>query len=313
MTTHPVPYMPFAPTPPNPARASCAPRVWQWIDEAGLADDEEVRRLLRRADPELTTARYFPAADPELFVYLARLMAWIFVNDDQFDDGRLGRDPALCRSAVAARLGVLDGVPAPGVMERALAELWSRLPEGRSPGWYATLRHDLRAFLGTYTVECEERHAGRVPPLDAYLAHRRDTAGTRWCAVLMEVAVGVDLPDEVRRLPAYRALKDAAAGHCGLFNDIHSIGKERASEQIHNAVRLLMHHQGRPLDAALRLVNDMATGCVGAFEEAALALPRTDAVDRWVTGVRHLVRGNVDWHFESERYRGDLSRMRGAA
>jgi hypothetical protein len=235
-------------------------------------------------------------------------MAWIFVNDDQFDEGRLGRDPAW--PAVAARLDVLDGVVSPGVMERSLAELWSRLPQGRSPGWYATFRHDLSAFLRTYAVELDERHAGRMPTLDAYLAHRRDTAGTRWCVDLVEVAVDVDLPKNVRRLPAYQALKDAAAGHCGLFNDIYSAGKELASGQIHNAVCLVMH-RGHPLDEALRLVNEMATDCLVAFEDAARALPRSNEVDRWITGVQHLVRGNVDWHFESERYRGDLRIMGG--
>jgi (+)-beta-caryophyllene/(+)-caryolan-1-ol synthase len=311
VTTYPPHFMPFPPVPPNPALELCADRVWAWVDQAGIAGDEDVRRLLRRANPELTTARYFPAAAADLFVYLAQLMAWIFVNDDQFDDGRLGRDPARCQAAVAARTAVLDGIAGPGVMERSLGDLWSRLPQDRSPGWYATFRHDLKAFLHTYTVESAERQSSRWPTVDAYRTHRRDTAGTRWCADLMEVVVDVDLPEDIRRRPAYQALKDAAAEHCGLFNDIHSAGKEAATGQIHNAACLMMHHRGQSIEEAIRLVNDMTTDCVHAFDEAARALPRSDVVDRWITGVRQLVRGNVDWHFESERYRGDLSTLGG--
>jgi (+)-beta-caryophyllene/(+)-caryolan-1-ol synthase len=312
VTAYPAHFMPFPPMPPNPALGPCADQVWEWIDQSGIADDADVRRLLCRANPELTTARYFPTAAPGLFVYLAQLMAWIFVNDDQFDDGRLGRDPIRCRAAVTARTCVLDGLVPAGVMERSLADLWSRLPRGRSRGWYATFRRDLKAFLRTYAVESAERQSGRHPTLGAYLAHRRDTAGTRWCADLMEIAVGTDLPGHIRRRPAYRALKDAAAGHCGLINDIHSAGKEAATGQIHNAVCLVMHHRGQSLEQAIRAVNDMATGCVYAFDEAARALPDSAGLDRWITGVRGLVRGNVDWHLESERYRGDLSTMRGA-
>ncbi|MCX5252613.1 hypothetical protein OOK27_00285 [Streptomyces canus] len=311
MITYPEHFMPFPPIPLNPARDTCEAPVWEWIDTFGLADDEDVRRLLRRADPALTTARYFPTAAPELLVYLAQFMAWIFVNDDQFDDGCLGRDPVQGRAALDGRLGVLDGAPASGAMERSLAELWGRLPQDRSPAWYTTFRQDLSAFLLTYGVEFDERSRGRIPTLDTYLAHRRDTAGTRWCADLMEVAVGVDLPEDVRLLPAYRALKDAAAEHCGLFNDIYSVGKELASEQIHNAVRVVMHHEGSALGDALSAVNDLATDRVTAFENAARALPRSTEVDQWTTGVRHLVRGNFDWHFESERYRGDLNTIGG--
>jgi (+)-beta-caryophyllene/(+)-caryolan-1-ol synthase len=311
VTAYPAPFMPFPPVPTTVALELCADRVWTWVDQVGIADDEDVRRLLRRADPELTTARYFPTAAPDLFVYLAQLMAWIFVNDDQFDDGPLGRDPARCRAAVASRIAVLDGIVSPGVMERSLADLWSRLPPGRSSDWLATFRRDLTAFLRSYAVESAERQSGRWPGIDAYLAHRRDTAGTRWCADLMEVVVDVDLPEGVRRLPAYQALKDAAAGHCGLFNDIHSAGKEAATGQIHNAVCLVIHHRGHSIEEAIRLVNDMATECVHAFDEAARALPKSGGLDRWISGVRQLVRGNVDWHFESERYRGDLSSMGG--
>jgi (+)-beta-caryophyllene/(+)-caryolan-1-ol synthase len=307
VTAYPPHFMPFPPVPANPAIGLYANRIWAWVDQSGIAGDEDVRRLLRRADPELTTARYFPTAAPDLFVYLAQLMAWIFVNDDQFDDGCLGRDPARCRAAVATRVGVLDGRVPEGVMERSLADLWSRLPQGRSRGWYATFRHDLKAFLHTYTVESAERQSGRWPGIDAYLAHRRDTAGTRWCADLMEVVVDVDLPEHIRRLSAYQALKDAAAGHCGLFNDIHSAGKEAATGQIHNAVCLLMHRRGYSPEEAVRLVSDMATDCVHAFDEAARALPESGGLGRWITGVQQLVRGNVDWHFESHRYRGDLN------
>jgi (+)-beta-caryophyllene/(+)-caryolan-1-ol synthase len=308
---YPPHFMPFPPVPPNPALERYADRVWTWIDQAGIADGEDTRRVLRRANPELTTARYFPTASPGLFVYLSELMAWIFVNDDEFDDGHLGRDAASCRAAVTGRAGVLDGSVPSDVMERSLADLWSRLPQGRSPGWHATLRHDLKAFLHSYAVESAERQSGRPPDLGPYLAHRRDTAGTRWCTDLTEVVVGVDLPESVRRQAAYQAIKDAAAEHCGLFNDIHSAGKEAVTGQIHNAVCLVMRDRGLALEEAMQLVNDMATDCVHAFEQAVAALPRSAELDRWVTGVRQLVRGNVDWHFESERYRSDLSRLGG--
>jgi len=68
---------------------------------------------------------------------------------------------------------------------------------------------------------------------------------------------------------------------------------------------LLMHPRGHSPEVAMRLVNDMATDCVRAFEEAASALAGCDELDRWITGVQRLVRDNVDWHFESERYSGD--------
>lgn len=310
---YPEHFMPFPAVQPNLALGQCGDRIWAWVDQSGIAEDADVRRLLHRADPELTTARYFPTAAPDLFVYLSQLMAWIFVNDDEFDDGRLGRDPDRCAAAVAARTGVLDALVPAGAMERSLADLWSRLPQGRSRGWHATFRQDLKSFLHSYVVECNERQSGQWPGIDAYLAHRRDTAGTRWCADLMEVVVDADLPEDVRRRPAYQALKDAAAEHCGLINDIHSAGKETATGQIHNAACLIMHHRGLSLDDAIGVVNEMATDCVHAFNEAARDLPQSDELDRWITGVQQLVRGNVDWHFESDRYRNDLSTMRGTS
>ncbi|MFD9010390.1 terpene synthase family protein [Streptomyces sp. NPDC059552] len=311
MSDYPAHVMPFPPVALNPALEQVRVPVWEWIEQSGIACGPSARRLLRRADPELTCARYFPAASPALLIYLSELTAWAFVNDDQFDDGRLRHDPAAAHRAVEAQCAALDAtaqpdVPdTPGVMERVLAGLWARMPADRSRAWHHVLRTDMEALLWTYATEVTARHENRIPSLKEYLAHRREAAGTGWCADLVEVVVDVDLPDKVRQSHAYQAMKDAAAEHCGLLNDMHSMGKERGTGQIHNAVTLVQHHQDCSLEEALHQVNDLATACVHRMEQAMQELSAHPAAGLWARGVRDLVRGNYDWHFESERYRHD--------
>ncbi|MFD3939914.1 terpene synthase family protein [Streptomyces sp. NPDC058611] len=72
-----------------------------------------------------------------------------------------------------------------------------------------------------------DQKAQRIPTLAAYRRRRAVTvAGYTWLD-LVEVSVGIDLPETVRRLSSFRDLRDAASEYVGLCNDLWSL--ERGS------------------------------------------------------------------------------------
>lgn len=307
--------MPFPRVPPNRGMAEAGRQMWAWIDRFGLVTGDASRRRLRQLRMELISARCHPRADPDLLPLLALHMAWGWSVDEQFDDGPAGRDVRWSLSAIDGLVDAVEGrvTDSSNPLERAGADLYRRLNAGRSRSWVRSLRDDTVRWLRGYYVETVDRATSWYQPTAEYRRHRQITSGEHMYFALSELGARVDLPEGVRRLPAYVALQDAAAEHMGMFNDVISLVKEQAVGYHHNAVTLVSHHTKAPLRQAVEDVNVMLTDCV----ERILAAERRLAVQLRAAGVgaqarddaatmvgaiKAHTRGNFDWHFAVDRY-----------
>ncbi|MFF2788837.1 terpene synthase family protein [Streptomyces sp. NPDC058049] len=274
----------------------------------------ESRRSLQRTRIPLITALAYPDAAPDALELLVQWATWTFVIDDEFDDGPDGQDPARCASALATFLPVLDGAPAGGsASARAFAGTWERLVEGRSPAWRRMLGDDIRAYLWSYYEGLVDQRAGRVPTVAAYRRRRCvSVAAYTWLDVV-EIAVGVDLPETVRHFSSFRDLREAAAEYVGLHNDLWSLERDKNAGAFHNAVLLVQHHDGCPLQEAVDQVNDLITDCAQRMLDAERALAvqldaagingqaRADALS-CAAGYAKFVRGCFDYPSQARRY-----------
>ncbi|MEO3755646.1 terpene cyclase [Streptomyces sp. B6B3] len=282
--------------------ATAGEELRAWAGRFRLLADDAHRATLTTARPAHIAVRLFPVAEPRVLALAAQWLAVNFLVDDLLDTED---DPARCDAVAAALLRAADGAapPAAAPLGRALADLWHRTTAGRSSGWCRTFRADLASWLGTYAREARDRLAGRVPETDAYRRHRRLSSGMLVFVGLVEPAVGVDLPDEVRGDPAVAALRGLTAEHMGLVNDLYSVDRELASGQVHNAASVIMHHTGVGRAEALRRVVGLTTDCQRAFQEATRSPAAADSsVRRCVRGYRALMRGAVDICQELDRY-----------
>ncbi|MFH8787684.1 terpene synthase family protein [Streptomyces roseoverticillatus] len=305
--------MPAPPHAPSPHLRAAHAAAEAWLDRFGLCRSAASRRILRRARLPLTATLFYPAASPPVLARLTPWLYWICIMDDEFDDGPDGRDPARCASTLATLLDVLGGRPGRTPAERALADIRLRVQEGRSPGWSRAFRRDVEGWFRTYREDAADRVAHRYPRLDAYPRQRAHAFGAYVMLSLAEPGAGVDLPEAVRRLPALRDLRHAAAEYLGLHNDFWSVGKEREAGAFHNAVILIGHHERvglqEAVDRCAGMLDVRARRMVAAQQDlpgrldAAGVTGRTKAdALKCATAYWHVVRGAHDYYRQVDRY-----------
>ncbi|MFJ9893324.1 terpene synthase family protein [Streptomyces sp. NPDC091280] len=257
-----------------------------------------------------------PTCDAERLTWLACWTAFGFLVDDELDDGPLGRDLARCQSLIGDLTSVLDGRPDNqpadgGALRRAMDDLWHRIVPGRSLGWIRSARMNAGAWLSTYSAETADRVADRLPGVAEYRLHRRDSVAGLLYMDLVEAMIEIDLPETVRQLPQWQALRAFAADHVGLCNDIYSARKESDAGYGHNMVALIRADQNCDIRSAAHRANAMATGYMREFLDAetqllaGTGLPPDTRVDaaHCARAYRAIIRGNFDYHLAAPRYR----------
>ena len=214
-------YMPIGETGVSAWLPAAERELWPWLSARGLAPGEHVRGHIRRTNPALLSARFYPAAGCGILPLLAQFCAWAFIVDDEFDEGACGRDSALSGRAVAGLLAVLEHGAAAGASPpmAALADLWGRLTARRSPGWCRQFADNIRSWLITYHQGALQHESGYAPGIEEFCRYRQLAVGMHMFLDLAEVVADIDLPDEVRYCPSVMDLRRAVAEHVAFIPD----------------------------------------------------------------------------------------------
>lgn len=289
--------------------------MWEWLDRHRLLVNEAMREHLVRTRPHYTVARYYPDAGAAHLLAAAQYTAWAFIVDDVFDDAIGARDEVAVAELSAELIGVsrCDREPSTDI-GRALGEVLDALSASRSAQCRVLLGDANVRWLRTYPVEARVTSENRTMRFGEYVPHRRYGTDELLYIHLSEVTLGIELPAEVRDLPAMAQARKRALEWIGLYNDIFSADKEAAVGYLHNAVLLVRRQQGCSMQEAVDTVNGVLPGLLGQFEAACAAVPAQvravsgddpgvrDAVLHVLDGYRQLVRGNFDYHIGTARY-----------
>lgn len=283
-----------------------------WTRDNGLLHGASARERLDRADFGWFAALVHPTADEAGLDLMAQWFAWLFLVDDQLDDGDLGRSPKRMAELVTLMRDVL-GDPGPGhdpslpPVVASLADLWRRTAPGASPRWGRRFVRHLEECLATATLwEAENRMRGTVPTEDSYIANRRHTGAIYVCMDLVEIVAGAEVPADAYDTPEFATALDAACDVVCWVNDVYSLAKERSLGEVHNLVHVVQHHRGLDEHQALEEVYSaigQRTDLYLAAEEKLLATYPDESWPRPVlAGMRTWMRGNLDWSRCTERY-----------
>ncbi|WP_416520556.1 terpene synthase family protein [Streptomyces achromogenes] len=297
----------------SPYAPQAREHVTIWARDTNLLRGHHARERFERADFGWFAALVYPTADAETLNLMADWFAWLFLVDDQLDDGDFGRSPE--RMAQAVRLmGRILGDPAtrldaplPPVAD-ALVDLWHRTAGRASPTWRRRFADHLERCLTTATVwEGENRVCGAVPSEDSYIVNRRHTGAIYVCMDLIEIAEGVEIPTEHYTAPTFRTALDAACDIVCWVNDVYSLSKERSLGEVHNLVYIVEHHRGLQEHQALKEVEVAISKRTEVFLAAQERLLHDHSEDApWLrsslAGMRTWMRGNLDWSRRTQRY-----------
>ncbi len=295
-----------------------------WLLEKRLMPADKVEEYADGLCYTDLMAGYYIGAPEDVLQAIADYSAWFFVWDDRHD-----RDVVHHRRAAWRRLrlrlhAALDspgdhlrhGDPLVAGFADSMVRLYSFLPRT----WNARFARHFHAVIEAYDREFCNRTEGRIPTVAEYLALRRLTFAHRIWTDLLETSAQLELPDGVRKHPAYRRAALLSQEFAAWYNDLCSLPKEIAGEEVHNLGISLVTHEGLTLEEAVTEVRRRVETCISGFIDAERdALEFADSLaDGTVRGkelgtaVRACVGNMRNWfssvywfHHESGRYRID--------
>lgn len=289
-----------------------------WTRRTGLVHRASARRRFEQADFGAFVGMVYPTASSEHLDLVADWFVWLFLVDDQLDDGHLGRSPDRVREVVARMRSVVDGtVPVPLPDEEppaavvALADLWERTIPGAAPHWRTRFAWHLITYLTTATTwEAGNRADDVVPSEETYIAKRRHTGAIHVCMDLIEIVAGIEAPESIHNDPRFITALEASCNVVCWANDVYSYEKEQVLGEIHNLVHLVRHHRGfgkqQALDHVCARIATETERFLAAEDELLEMYPQLSAMlVPYLDGMRSWMRGNLDWSRQTPRYNHD--------
>lgn len=292
-------------------------RTREWVRRMGLVRSAAAVAHFAAIGAGGLAGRVYPDAVPGRRDVVTDWLSWLFVFDDQCDEGTVGRDP-VWMEGVAKEIGAsLEdggfGGHSSDPRVSAMADLWARLRSLAPDEWAARFRLHVLHYLRGCQWEAANRATFRVPHPAEYPTARRAAGAIIPSLDLIEFATATYLPERVRRLPRYQDAVEAAADVVCWTDDLATVAKERARDDVHNLVIVLAHHceysWAEAATEARRLLDDRIADFLTA-ERALLEGTSCAQVTPNLRGLRQWIRGHLDWGIHTARYR-DVERATG--
>ncbi|PNP58285.1 hypothetical protein THARTR1_01800 [Trichoderma harzianum] len=157
-------------------------------------------------------------------------------------------------------------------------------------------------------VQIDNQFSGKRPTLEEIAMIRRESAGCRPLYHLVEYAHCLRVPDEVFDHPVIQELENIGMDMVAISNDILSYRKEQAEGVPHNMVAAC-RLSGLSAQKAFDKVGKLLENRYQRWDRAEASVPswgeEADVqVQRYIEGIKCVVRANLNWSFKSERYLG---------
>jgi pentalenene synthase len=307
----------------NPEHDRAEAAHLDWPRRFGLITDDEGARRHRSGDYAELACRFYPTATRADLDLGVDLMSWFFLFDDQFD-GPLGWDLDKSRAVVRDLEAVLagtDGSAGRSKIAVAFHDIWQRTCEPMPEHFIQRARQNWIGYFRGYLTETEARCDGRQFARAEYLAVRRATIGVLPTLDMAERVTLSALPPSLYDGPTLTAQRSIAIDVNVLFNDVASYEKELTLGEVNNLVLILAEDQpgvspGGAAQEIVRLAGNLIREFMLLNSVAEQQLARVydlSPADRQAltnyqrNGLVTLIRGSLDWHRSSGRYKADFA------
>jgi hypothetical protein len=283
----------------------------EWVSRFELVATEASWQRFRAAKFAWLAARAYPTASMEALKLVAEWNIWLFIHDDQCDEAGLGRQPEALAALYDKLRPIVRGAEPAAGCERivlALHDLIGRMQARASKAWLERFAHSVDDYFAACIWEAHNCAAGRVPDIHSYVQMRPFTGALNTDIELIELCEHIYLPNEVYAHPDVQRLTLMANNVVCWANDIISLEKELRHGDVHNLVVAIQHECGCGLQEAVHRARAMHDSEVRAFVDLAERAPwfgtRIEAeLERYLVILRAWMRGNLDWAYDTRRYR----------
>lgn len=217
-----------------------------WARRRCLVHSESAVEGVARSRYGILAAYTYPSAPwPEVGL-AASWLTWLFLADDQYEEGLYGTKQKWDVFTESLRWvfspkSVCPAADSPLI--QAVAELSEKLDTMASLAWKERFAKHVLGTANAVFQEIQLREE-RVPPsLSSYIALRRDSFASLPTLDTVEVFTRNELPATVYWSPAYQEIILAAADILGWINDLYSLEKEISCGIVTNLVLVLQHER----------------------------------------------------------------------
>ncbi|RHZ53952.1 hypothetical protein CDV55_104405 [Aspergillus turcosus] len=298
----------------NPHYHEVKPKADAWITRIISADDKWASRN-SRVDLCFLASIWAPYCDEEALRMMVDWNHWVFLFDDQFDEGHLSTDLQAAQDEIDRTMAIMSDTEPPvraedNPIRYVFQTTWDRLKQRASPElqirWKEMHKRFFDGLIAQVKVMQEQRTFSR--DVQEYMNMRRLTIGAYPAIALTEYALGIDLPNSIVDHPSLQECMCISADLVLLVNDILSYKKDLKLGVDHNLITLLQE-KGLSMQKAIDSISDMLNDCYKRWYTALANLPvygeETDRnVLRFVDACRNVALGNLYWSFKTGRYLG---------
>ncbi|MGW1909252.1 epi-isozizaene synthase [Streptomyces sp. NPDC002076] len=242
-----------------------------WLLEKRLMPADLVREYADGLCYTDLMAGYYLGAPDEVLQAIADYSAWFFVWDDRHDryvvHGRADDWRRLRHRLHTALDAPRHHLHHPDSLVAGFADSVLRLYGFLSRTWNQRFARHFHAVIEAYDREFRNRTEGYIPGVEEYLALRRHTFAHRIWTDLLEPSAGCELPDSVRKSPAYRRAALLSQEFAAWYNDLCSLPKEIAGDEVHNLGISLITHERLTLEESVDEMRRRVEECISEFLE----------------------------------------------
>lgn len=282
----------------------------EWLERYEIVCDQAEAERVRGQQWSYFVARCYPHASLPDLQWVSNWTTWLFLFDDQNDEAEQGRATEDLTPYRVILLSIMGG-DAP-IKNDPLLQAWHgllvRLRAKANPVWLERFVQQHDDYFSACIWKASNRSQGRIPDLEPYLLKRLHAGAVYPCLSLIEFVGQLDLPPSVLSHPIVHELTLSTNNLVCWCNDIVSREKEQRHGDVHNLVIVLRHEQQCSLQEAIDRAVIMHDAEMQRFQSLLTQLPsfsrKIDAdLQLYVKGLQFWIRGNLDWSFETERYR----------
>ncbi|KAI0887012.1 Presilphiperfolan-8-beta-ol synthase [Annulohypoxylon maeteangense] len=286
----------------------------RWIAKL-MKWDQKMIAMNTRVDFCYLASLWAPTADEAALRVVLDWAHWVFLFDDQFDEGHLKDDPAAAQDEVNQTMAIMEEgaaliSPEENPIRHVFQTCWLRVKENSTPEFQQRYKNQHRGFFDQLVVQVQKESIGESLSMDVqtFLEVRRGTVGASPAIALAEYGAGVNLPEHVYSHPALQEIVHISVDLVLLVNDVLSFRKDLNLGVDHNLIAALMS-QDRTLQQAVDEIGSMLDNCYRRWYTALAQTPvygeEIDlAVLKFAEACRCTAVGNLHWGFKTGRYLG---------
>ncbi|KAL2808542.1 terpenoid synthase [Aspergillus granulosus] len=299
------------------------------------ARDEVLNPWIERWVPDPHTARKFQAAEFGVFAAVmcarasfkklctvSKAFAWYFVWDDLFDCGILAGDPQAAKAYREQSMQYFRAVlcgkgPVPDLSDcseelynalHCWDEVAAHLRDECSKETLELLLEKKLLYVSSVDAVDISFQGNQIPSLAQYWRRRDRTAGVHPVTATIPFIYDLQISRQCLKDNRMQLLWRHTSYLVHMINDMFSLRKEIADNQIENLVPVLMLNEGVDCNQAVRLSYQLVQEAARGFLEVEASLQDIAShidpsiSNAFIQGCKNVVMGLTHWSYSGQRY-----------